>query len=42
MHNSEYILEEPQSTTKEEIEMKDHNPPVAYDVPVANTAVKQS
>lgn len=37
-----HVLEEPQSTTKKEIEMKDHNPPAAYEVPVANTAVRQS
>ena len=37
-----HVLEEPQSTTKKEIKMKDHNPPAAYEVPVANTAVKQS
>ena len=35
-----HILEE-QITTKKEIELKDHNPPAAYEVPVVNTAVRQ-
>ena len=37
-----HILEEPQSTTKKDIELKDHNATEAYEVPVANTAIRQS
>ena len=36
-----HILKE-QSTTKKEIELKDHNPPAAYEIPVVKTAVMQA
>ena len=36
-----YHILEQQRTTKKEIELKDHNPLAAYEVPVVKTAVRQ-